>query len=82
MNLDCSSLQLWCGGLDIHIDDKIAVQLLYHLVRNVLYSKNTSKELKRLLGQKDIVEEANKFHRVEECGKLNYEERNSKNESL
>ena len=70
VNLDCSSLQLWCGGLDVHIDDRIAIQLLYHLVRNVLYSKNTSEELKNLLSQKEIVTVANQFHRVDECGRI------------
>ena len=69
-NIDYSAFPLWCGGLDVHIDDRIAIQLLYHLVRNVLYSKNTSEELKSLLGQKDIVRVANQFHRVDECGRI------------
>lgn len=69
-NIDYSAFPLWCGALDVHIDDRIAIQLLYHLVRNVLYSKNTSEELKSLLGQKDIVRVANKFHRVDECGRI------------
>ena len=69
-DIDFSVWPLWCGGLDVHIDDRIAIQLLYHLVRNVLYSKNTSEELKSLLGQKDIVRVANQFHRVDECGRI------------
>ena len=69
-NIDYSAFPLWCGGLDVHIDDRIAIQLLYHLVRNVLYSKNTSEELKSLLGQKDIVRVANQIHRVDECGRI------------
>ena len=69
-NLDYSALPLWCGGLDVHIDDKQAVQLLYHIVRNVLYSKNTSKELKKLCRLKSIVKKANEFHRVDECGEI------------
>ena len=69
-DIDFSIWPLWCGGLDVHIDDRIAIQLLYHLVRNVLYSKNTSEELKSLLGQKDIVRVANQFHRVDECGRI------------
>ena len=67
-NLDYSALPLWCGGLDVHIDDRQATQLLYHLVRNVLYSKNTSKSLKKLCSLKSLVSQANKFHRVNECG--------------
>lgn len=69
-NLDFSCFPLWCGGLDVHIDDRQAVQLLYHLVRNVLYSKNTSYEVKQLLGSEAIVGLANRFHRVDECGAI------------
>ena len=69
-DLDYSAFPLWCGGLDVHIDDRQATQLLYHLVRNVLYSKNTSEELKKLLGSTELIEQANKFHRVEECGRI------------
>lgn len=69
-NIDYSAFPLWCGGLDVHIDDRIAIQLLYHLVRNVLFSQNTSEELKNLLSQKEIVTVANQFHRVDECGRI------------
>ena len=69
-DIDFSVWPLWCGGLDVNIDDRIAIQLLYHLVRNVLYSKNTSEELKNLLSQKEIVTVANQFHRVDECGRI------------
>ena len=65
-NLDFSAFPLWCGGLDVHIDDRQATQLLYHLVRNVLYSKNTSKEMKKICRIKSLVNQANKFHRVDE----------------
>ena len=67
-DLDFSAFPLWCGGLDVNIDDKQAVQLLYHLVRNVKYSKNTSKEMKNLCKLKSIIKKANEFHRVNECG--------------
>ena len=70
-NLDYSAFPLWCGGLDVHIDDKQATQLLYHLIRNVKYSKNTSKALKKICRIKSLVNQANKFHRVEECGEIN-----------
>ena len=67
-DLDYSAFPLWCGGLNVHIDDKQATQLLYHLVKNVLYSKNTSAEMKKLCMLKSIVKKANEFHRVKECG--------------
>lgn len=69
-DLDFSAFSLWCGGLDVHIDDKQATQLLYHLLRNVEYSKNTSKTLKKVCRIKSLVKQANKFHRANECGKL------------
>lgn len=67
-NLDYSAFPLWCGSLNVHIDDKQAIQLLYHLVKNVLYSKNTSDELKALMSNEAIINKANEFHRVNECG--------------
>ena len=70
-DLDYSAFPLWCGGLDVHVDDKQATQLLYHLVRNVLYSKNTSAEMKKLCMLKSVVKKANEFHRVDECGVIN-----------
>ena len=69
-DLDYSDFPLWCGGLDVHIDDKQATQLLYHLIRNVKYSKNTSKAMKKICRIKSLVNQANKFHRVNECGEI------------
>ena len=69
-DLDYSAFPLWCGGLDVHIDDKQATQLLYHFLRNVKYSKNTSAKLKRICKLKTLVKQANKFHRVQECGEV------------
>lgn len=67
-DLDFSVFPLWCGGLDVHIDDRQATQLLYHLVRNIKYSQNTSKEMKELCEIETIIKKANEFHRVDECG--------------
>ena len=69
-NLDFSCLPLWCGGLDVQIDDRLARQILYHLLRNVAYSNNTSEELKSLLLTPELLNAANQFHRVDECGKI------------
>ena len=70
-DLDYSCLPLWCGGLKIHIDDRIAIQIIYHLLSLVSYSKHVSPGIKELLLTKDIVELGNKFHRLDECGCLN-----------
>ena len=69
-NIDFSCFPLWCGGLDVNIDDTQAIQLMYHLIRNVKYSKNVSDEIKCLLCDRDIVALANRFHRVKECGEI------------
>ena len=73
-DLDFSSFPLWCGGLDVHIDDRQAIQLLYHLVRNVKFSKNTSAEMKKICSLKSIIKKANDFHRVNECGSIKEDE--------
>ena len=70
-NLDFSCLPLWCGGLDIHLDDRQLIQIAYHLVRNGLYSKNASEETKKELAK--LIDFANRFHRVNECGEVDEE---------
>ena len=67
-DLDFSCLPLWCGSLDAHFDDRQLYQIAYHLVRSGLYSKNASEETKDELSK--LIGFANKFHRVEECGKI------------
>ena len=79
-DLDYSAFPLWCGGLDVHIDDRQATQLLYHLVRNVLYSKNTSESLKKLCSLKSLVSQANKFHLADECGHIEEAEKSTERE--
>lgn len=72
-DLDYSCFPLWCGGLKVHIDDRIAIQLLYHTVQNALFSKNVSERVKKILSAPDLIALANEFHRVEECGKIEVE---------
>ena len=67
-NLDYVSYPLYCNGLHIHVDDRIGIQLLYHAISNILFSHNTSDNLKKQVSA--LVDTANKFHRVDECGKL------------
>ena len=69
-DIDDSALPLCRGGLNVNIDDRQATQILYHLLSNVLYSKNTSSKLKNLLSNSTLVAQANKFHKVDECGQL------------
>ena len=67
-NLDYSCLPLWCRSLDANFDDRQLKQIAFHLVKTGLQSKNASKETKTELAK--IVDFANGFHRVDECGKI------------
>lgn len=69
-NLDFAALPLWCGGVNMKIDDRQTIQLLYHLLKNVSCSGNVSPELKSLLLQREIVDKANEFYMSAECGKI------------
>ena len=67
-NLDYSCLPLWCGSLEAHFDDRQLVQIAYHLIKAGLQSKNASEETKKELSK--LIDFANKFHRVDECGEI------------
>ena len=69
-NIDYNCWPLWCGSLDAHIDTRIAVQLLYHLMRPCLVSHEVDDAFKRALFTPELIEWANKFHRVGKCGKI------------
>ena len=70
-DLDYSCLPLWCGSLEAHFDDKQLVQIAYHLVKSGIQSKNASEEAKKELSK--LIDFANKFHRVNECGEIKKE---------
>ena len=69
-DLDYSTWPLWCGSLIAYIDDRIAIQLLYHLLCPVQASPYVSQEVKERLLTDDLIDLANRFHRVEECGEI------------
>ena len=70
VDLDYSCWPLWCGSLDVKVDRRIAAQLAYHFCRldcddpDYIEARNA------------IVNFANEFHRVEECGWLELKEVN------
>lgn len=70
VDLDYSCWPLWCGSLDDKVDRRIAAQLAYHFCRldcddpDYIEARNA------------IVNFANEFHRVEECGWLELKEVN------
>jgi len=63
-DIDFSCLPLWCGGLHIKIDVRIARQIAYHLC------SMQCDDPEFLAVRNAMLPFANKFHRVEECGKL------------
>ena len=67
-NLDYSCLPLWCGSLSANFDDRQIIQFVYHIVQSGLNSTNTSDEIKSELAK--LIDLANKFHKVDECGKI------------
>jgi hypothetical protein len=69
-NLDFSSWPLWCGSLNAKIDDRLTIQLVYHLLRAVSVSDSVSDDIKTAIMSDDLINIANKFHRVEECGSI------------
>ena len=69
-DLDYSCWPLWCGSLSANIDDRIAIQLLYHTLKASLDSPYVSNRVKEILSKDELVGLANEFHRVDECGKI------------
>ena len=63
-NLDHSCWPLWCGSLDVKVDARIAAQLAYH------FCGLECEDAEYIEARNAIVDFANRFHRVDECGKL------------
>ena len=69
-DIDYASWPLWCGSLKAYVDDRIAIQLLYHTLSVVQHSPYVSEEVKEALLSAENVRIANRFHRVLECGEI------------
>jgi uncharacterized protein YjbI with pentapeptide repeats len=69
-DLDYSCLPLWCGSLKAQFDDKQMIQLLYHILSAATNSKNISESLKGILLTDELIETANKFHKIDEVPEL------------
>ena len=63
-DLDFSCWPLWCGGLAVKVCKRIAVQLAYHFCRL------DCDDPEYIAARNAILDFANQFHRVGECGKL------------
>ena len=73
-DLDFSCWPLWCGSLHVKIDDRIAHQLIYHVCSAIISSPEVSDSIKSVMLSRPVLDIANKFHRVDECGILKKEE--------
>lgn len=69
-DLDYASWPLWCGSLKAYVDDRIAIQLLYHTLSVVQHSPYVSEDVKTKLLTPEIVSLANRFHRALKCGEI------------
>ena len=63
-DLDYSCYPLWCGSLHIKADKRLACQLAYHLC------SLQCDDAEYIKMRNSILDFANQFHRVCECGKL------------
>ena len=70
VDIDYASWPLWCGSLKAYVDDRIAIQLLYHTLSVVQHSPYVSEEVKKALLSAENVRIANRFHRVGECREI------------
>lgn len=68
-DLDFSCWPLWCGSLRAKADDRLVIQLLYHTLSLAQHSE-ISAELKDALNTPALIQQANRFHRVHECGRI------------
>ena len=72
-DLDFSVLPLWCGSLGMKVDKRIAAQIAYH------FCALDCNDAEYIKARNAIVDFANQFHRVDECGKLQKIEKENDN---
>lgn len=70
-NLDYTSLPLWQASLSANFDSRQLKQLIYHVVKAGLHSKNATEEDKAELSK--LIEYANQSHLVEDYGDVQEE---------
>lgn len=68
VDLDYSAWPLWCGSLTARINKRIFCQLLYHVVR--AGQSVEDEEVRKFLDLPEVINLANQFHRVKECGEI------------
>ena len=63
-DLDYSCLPLWCGSLRMTVSKRIATQIAYHFCSLIC------DDAEFIEARNSILDFANQFYRVEECGTL------------
>ena len=76
-DLDLASWPLWCGSLSVKIDARIAAQLAYHVVR-ACQSVKDDEDVVAFCNDPVVIKLANRFHRVDECGRIEASEGGAK----
>ena len=79
-DIDYACWPLWCGSLDVKIDARIAAQLLYHAMR-AMQSCSDDPDVAKVLASPDNIRLANRFHRVNECGRIEAPEKEVHNKT-
>ena len=64
VDLDFSSVPLWCGSLKMTVSKRIATQIAYHFCSLIC------DDAEFIEARNSILDFANQFHRVKECGTL------------
>ena len=66
------TLNFSCKWLNIKIDSKLAIQMLYHAIKPIQNQsiEDIDEDLKQLIEYPLFKKVCNKFHRVEECGAI------------
>ena len=76
-NLDYACWPLWCGSLAVKICSRIAAQLVYHVVRACQSVKDDA-DVVAFCSDPIVIRLANRFHRADECGKIEAKEGGAK----
>ena len=63
-DLDYSAWPLWCGALHVKTDKRIMCQLAYH------FCAQDCDDPEHIAARNAMLDFANQFHRVDECGRL------------
>ena len=79
-DIDYSCWPLWCGSLTVKIDARLAAQLMYHAMR-AMQSVEGDADVAAVLADENCIRLANRFHRADECGRIEAPEKEAHNKA-